>query len=575
MLTNYGATINLSTMKEMEMGPDSLIQIIALLAAVYALIPRAKRLELRIRFGSFSIMIGLLYIVITIFLLYYSVFQKTTQFLPEWTCEEVFSPKDIIFFVTVFLTVILGMYYKISKPSVGDIHRFQELMEEFLYSKNFSELISIIERHWNYFIQLENNSFPATKLRKTLTLSLDECENKNKLKKNLCKTNLFVRKKSNKIVDLILKDYSPKSETAKELLRIVLLNEGFVKALAMTRPSLAYKTILPSNVSIRRKFFDIYIRELLKNKQSIFYREVKESVPTYSTSELQSLEKNNKLLQYLFDHIKTAKECNNYPFGRPLLISKEKANGRENMFARNDAILTADDLQVTVPILKQVSQILDKNYISPEQDSYNYPVITSVAENEWIWSDPIYISISFFDILIYRALHEGFPHKMDLDYLVLFTEKIVRNYRPIRNSDNITKYSIRYFHLLKQIIEVLESWIRETKFVPQNQENIAIKKTNTWPENTSILKSSILVMSQCLEIILASKNIQLEQKEPLMKIAFILFVDLRGEPSTEKGAYVLREALTPEKNRDNVMIYLNKFRSSEIKQSGSKYLDEF
>ena len=121
------------------MTVDSLIQIVALAVAIYALVPRAKQLEMKVRFGIFWRILSIVYVIATTILLYYQQFQKLFS-LPIWPKEWFFSPQDVAFFVTVYLVGGLWFLYRRTKVTRKDVFRFQELIEELLRLDEYPEL---------------------------------------------------------------------------------------------------------------------------------------------------------------------------------------------------------------------------------------------------------------------------------------------------------------------------------------------------------------------------------------------------------------------------------------------------
>ena len=87
---------------------DSLIQIVALIIAIYALIPRVRQLELRIQIGLLEIVVGFIYFALVCFLLFYDIF-LTIGLAPEWKLEDVLglTPDIASFPVTLLFMTFL------------------------------------------------------------------------------------------------------------------------------------------------------------------------------------------------------------------------------------------------------------------------------------------------------------------------------------------------------------------------------------------------------------------------------------------------------------------------------------
>ncbi len=127
---------------------DSFIQIVALIVAIYALVPRARQLELRIRIGFWESLIGIIYFLATIYLLFYDTFLKIGV-APEWPFEDTLAitPGIASFWITFLFVIFLWWRFQIKVLPRKSVFRFQELAEEFLQRGEYSELITLLDRY--------------------------------------------------------------------------------------------------------------------------------------------------------------------------------------------------------------------------------------------------------------------------------------------------------------------------------------------------------------------------------------------------------------------------------------------
>lgn len=319
---------------------DSFVQIAALLVAIYALVSRARQLELKLLFGFWEIFISWLYFVSIVYLIFYDNFYKAGLAF-EWITDKLFiTPKEITFPIT--LLILLFFWIRFQKPTIarGSIPKFQELAEELIQQEQYSELISLLDRYWESLVLIQSNNYIFTRLRTGIekflyntsperelqreieklsdeelrALITERKEQKNKIsavkkiKPKRSKTGNIPLKKMKKSLPSIslsnfwkkikawvvnhiirppiklfaklLPDYRDSSGIAKQIFRLIMTNDEFINALSKNRPYLAIRFLETPYFPEKEYFFDAYIKCLMRNPKSILFYELSNNQET-------------------------------------------------------------------------------------------------------------------------------------------------------------------------------------------------------------------------------------------------------------------------------------------------------
>lgn len=562
---------------------DSFIQIAALIVAIYALVPRARQLELRIRIGVLEILIEIIYVLAILYLLFYDTFLKL-GLAPQWRLKDALdiTPATATFPVTVLF--LLFFFWRFQRRTIPrkSINKFQELAEELLQRGDYPELISLLDRYWESLLRIYFGSPFINRFRKGLEklvlllspekdgerllgqFSSDQLEALSKIWEDVLKSESKIekRKASNtrgfrdllrKVARVfvqwfmnILPDYQSYSEAAGDLIRVITTNQPFIEAISRIRPYFAIRMLENNYFSQWAEFLDSYLKSLLRNPQSVLYYEVL-NIQRSSRKRDKELPKSNRLLRFLLNDAKEAEK-----------------------------------MSIWKPIGDEVLRFLEERSVHPEEDSYNFQINDFGGADHEIEQSPVHLGIQFFDIMVTRALYQGVEWHMWLYYFHIFVEKIVKNYNPHSSADLSREYPTRYSKFLDSIIEVYVGWIESVKdLVPSQQPNVALHSMDTLHDNGNIPKSSVIDLGFSLEYILLAENISERFKKYLMDIVFRLYFELRKDSVTENYGKVLFAVLKgkglfdKKEFREAVMIYFQRTDLIQYRLQCPELVDEF
>jgi len=508
-----------------------LITILSLLAAVFAITPRERQLDLRVRFKVLDWVIALIGTLALIGLEFYEFLQTHFSLVPpEKSWPTGLTSKNVIYLVFLAVALVIGLRLRIAKLSKSRMAVFRELVEELYWNGNYGELIALLQTHLKSLFRTYRDDFPLSRLRArvypvafqrfdpSVIEAILKAVNGPKIKPKKPRSDFQERFVFGfkRVVWRLLK-LLPDNETAKqdatELIRGVFFAPKFVTALSQTRPYLGLEIVTEfRNTFDRPEFIDLFMRELLKDPHSILFREIRNNQNT--SGKRYQLPETNRLLFFLFNDLKFAKDVSIYkPVGDFLLTYLEElgaGTGKDPYNRKND----------------------------------------NEYERNGVWESPLYIGILFFDIMVREALFKGMEWHMLLYYMPPVVEEIERNYRidGLGSDHDRYEYPSRYANLLYRIFANMRDWILGVKEVPSDQANVKLKRADDEHENGNIPKSSIIAFSQSLYTVLVSERIGERTKASIVDMAFEIYFDLRASGKFDGYAESMLKALTHEKS---------------------------
>lgn len=507
---------------------DLLITITALLVAIYAVVPRERQLDLRLRINAVDrvlVVIGSLTVLYLEFNDYFS--DRGWVFRRPWPAG--ITPRHAMYLVMVGVTLVLWVRIQFSRLTRGKISEFRELVEQLYWSESYSELLTLLQKHLRELFRIYNSRFLLVQLRARLQSSLGHgfdprilrelqeamgrargstvLQKRTPVLQRFRAFGLTMMRPPALVAVKVLPDNVKASGVARDIIRGILISPRFVGPLVSTRPYFGLEIIREAaNSHERFDFVDVYLTELMRDTESALYAELRNN-QNCGISRYQ-IPDSNRLLFFFMSDIKVAYDNRIYkPVG-----------------------------DFTIAHLHEMSR---------DHDSDPYNLAMTDFEDVGAWRSPLFVAIRFFDIMVKEALFQGIQWHMWLYYMPDFVEGIVRNYRMVDpNANPTSEWPIRYTFLLYEVFSSMRDWVMGMKEVPRGQANAVLGSTRADHENGNIPKSSILALSQCSRHLLESGHVPDRVKGNLMDIVFRLYFELREVPELEGYATVLGRALS-------------------------------
>jgi hypothetical protein len=497
-----------------------------LLIAAYSILKKHEKLLIMLRLSLLDKILFPILMIGTFFCIlvsdYFRDFPRQT-FLLGQKFEYSFLILSATFVMVFLLFVYLGIKIKVNRLSRRKIKLFRNLTVELLNKKEFSVLIALLSEEYKRLIKYANslslkNSIkngllkyfelkPSIELQKEMIRTLQkyyelrgkesDIENIKQPKVGKVKSisrNVIVefRHFGGKIIRGYYQEVNDKSQSvARDLLNLLLTSREFIPKLIEFKVELGLK-ILNYKFQVRPDFADIFFYELIRNKGSILYYEIKNNQNIFLNRYF--INEENRIITYLFKNCKVAQNLDVY---------------------RGIGDYVRDYLE-------------DLNKL--KNDPYNYGY-----ENfkETRWDSPIFVGIRFFDIMVSECIHQGIRWHMWLFYFRIFTERILINFQVIPSVwDEYREWNSKYAYLLYEIVSTLCNWI-EIIESPEFTYKVELRNDNFDHENGNIIKSSIICLIQVLDAIADADVVPDRFKEYLMDIVFRLLFDMRKMGSSD------------------------------------------
>ena len=548
---------------------DLLITVLALLVAVYAVVPRARQLDLKLRMGVLDWVVAGLGFLGIAYLEFYDFFSsRGWVFNKPW--PQGITPRNTTYLIMAAVIAFIAARIRAARLTAGKIQQFRALVEELYWSESYGELLTLLQGHLKQLVQIYNSEFWRARVRNWLDSKaraprltpevfaelLRGPEANDRTSTGPTKTNRaerWLQRRGSSVISWlapqilgILPEYDGADQTARDIYRDILVSPRFVAALARTRPYLGIEIVRESRKCYERHdFIDLYFRELLKDSQSALYAELRNNQNCWQHR--YQISESNRLIHFFLSDAKVAHDNEIWrPFG-------ELAIAQLDELARDHAA-----------------------------DPYNRAM--GDFEKVAAWQSPLFATIRFFDIMVKEALFQGIEWHMWLYYMPLIVKRIVRNYELVDPlSDPDSEWPNRYSFLLYEAFSAMRDWIGSVEDVPLNQANATLDSTGTGHENGNIPKSSAIALCQCLFAVLESAKISDRLKSTLTNMVFELYFDLRESPGYEGYATVLRTLLSRggqhrqhnKASRDALIIAFEQEKSEFfIKRKSDEHIDE-
>ena len=452
------------------MGPSGLLTMLGLVVAAFAIIPKERLLDLRLRITMLDWVFITSSFILVHYIIYFPVLNEFGLVLNLGPWRWGFSEENTIYLIFLCLTVYLFISFITAKVTRKNIKGFCELFEGQILERKYGELSFLLQRHLNDIIKIKNHvgfrNSVAMKLRPShrfLVNSKSIGENKDGLLKR--KFPSHMRSLAN-----FIEKPSDHQELALSLIRRILTSPEYVSYLAISKPYFCVDILknLSRGFGIKEEFLKLFIYSLIDNLGSVYYFEL-EHTNTMSSKGFSRfiIPKSNKLLFYLFSDVKVS-----------------------------------ENLAVYKPVGDKIFDIL--NYDLKVISRYNEPLGT-YFEN-YALRCPINSSLHFFEIMILESMHQGIKWHMWLYYFSSFTKKIVGKLNPDSNVDLNTEWPTPFHCLLYRIVSIILGWLEEYQYV-ENKENLTMENESLNHDNGSIPKSAALALGEIVYSILSSNKI--------------------------------------------------------------------
>ncbi|MBV8517709.1 MAG: hypothetical protein JO197_09950 [Acidobacteria bacterium] len=492
---------------------DTLVAVIGLAVAAYQLMPRARQLDLGVRFRPTDwllLILGGIGIGYLQFYSFFAAFGLTPRLgLSRWNL----TPERASFVLLLLTVSVVGMHLRFSRLSRRAVPRLYALMEELLWNQNYAEAAHVVDRHLERLSRLAGTDSWRKRVRRWIAPSPAEyLEELAPLRLNAdtvaaARRPHRIRAVARKLASPLVR-YLPQTATGREgaeqLLSRIQRSREFVEAVAKGRPYLAFKLLATPNRDMF-EFLKHYMRALLADSGSVLHRELRDN-PGAGHGRAAQFSSGEPLLSYFFNDPHVSERLSIYKPVGDAANEELLALRREHDSDPNN--LTADDH----------------------------------FREDGCWDSPLYAAIVFFDLMVTATLFGRIRHHMWLLYYEVLTTRMIENHDPRdRHTPSDSFYETRYTYFIYEMVSRCRDWILAVERLTDDAELFNIQNNDEY-ENHNIPKSAIICLARILLDVLTSSKLSESYKSRMSHLVFDTYFRLRRLNQTV-FAEVLAKAL--------------------------------
>ncbi len=265
---------------------DSLIAVVGLILAVYAIVPRSRQLSfwLRVTYIDWTIAVVALLLIHGLLLFW------THAYIERIATLTQYDPNELAYLIMVLAVLIIILRRLRSRLPKSKVSRFDKYVEEFLALEDFQSLIPLLNQN------------------------LDEI------------AKIAERERTS--------DDDTQDTTASNVLQAALTNPGFIRVTARNYPDFGIRAMKLGHHEYN--FSDEFLRAMLADKHSLLASEIRRN-QNLAPDHGYRFEANNRLLRALFDDATFAEQMAVYrPIGDAMLdeLGSLSHGGQDDQYVR-------------------------------------------------------------------------------------------------------------------------------------------------------------------------------------------------------------------------------------------------
>ena len=265
---------------------DSLIAVVGLILAVYAIVPRSRQLSFRLRVTFIDWTIAVVALLLIHGLLLFSS-HACVERIASWTP---FDANELAYLIMVLAAVIIILRRLRSRLPKSKVSRFDKYVAEFLALEDFQSLIPLLNQNLDEIVKIAERERTS--------------------------------------------DDDTQDTTASNVLQAALTNPGLIRATARNYPDFGIRAMKLGHHEYN--FSDEFLRAMLADKHSLLASEIRRN-QNLAPDHGYWLEANNRLLRALFDDAAFAEKMEVYrPIGDAMLdeLGSLSRGGQDDHYVR-------------------------------------------------------------------------------------------------------------------------------------------------------------------------------------------------------------------------------------------------
>jgi hypothetical protein len=465
------------------MDTTTLLTMLGIVAAVWAVVPATVRLGFRLSFSWWDLWLILLVVVVIHILVFENVF-RTLDIYPSlgpWNWG--FDKNGVLYLLFLGLALFIYARTQRTKLSHRNLRLFERLAIALLHARKFEELGQLLDQHLETVFAIANENGLRGRLQSWLAPSV-----KLGPKFQISPDGKFVPQPEepwvpwtawlNELRQILAESIGPsveRTQSAKRIIRSLLSSRELTAYLAVAHPYFCLR-VMEQATAITDDFQDEFFEALLANSASIFYAELKNNHNLTGGHRLHVPEENRLISFYLRDVSVAAK----------LGVYRSLGEVTLSRLDSDDAL--ASHLNGAMRTYQDVGK----------------------------YRCPIFCSIHFFRIMALEGLYQRIPDHLWLHYITHFTDHILVRARPLLPEDEHQEFATPFCYLLYELVDACTDWIEEAIHVTSVED--VLDKEQVEGRHIYIAFQATKALGGVMQTILLSDKITDSLKDELLSV---------------------------------------------------------
>lgn len=468
-----------------QVDTTSLLTILGVIAAVWALISPTNRLRLRFCMTLGDWIIGVAILLLIHYLVFAPVLERLGIYYSLGPWKWGLDSSSAVYLLLLFIALYFFWRTRFPTLARGKVHIFRELIENLHLTKRYDELVLLVEPQLPKLISLSKQQSLLVRWIDGLSKHMVALLHRGEIR-----ALPTWRKRLSSLLQQLKSWSLSRNETSRQaheiLLNLVTSPELTIN-LAVAHPHFCLK-ILETDEAIRSDFMEHYIDSLLDAPGSRLYVELKNNQNQSVGSRLY-LPENNRLLRFFFADAAVA-----------LKNGLDKAIG-----------------EAVCRRLDEDSGLAEK--LNGSLCSYSYA---------GRFRCPINSGITLFEIMVHEGIHQGLQDHMWLHYFGHFAEKILKKMSGPLDEEAYQEWPTPFHYLLYRLISVATNWVEQCARIDDSEIPEATRTADNFDRHF-ISKEANKVLGSMLEHIILSEKLSASFKTYLLEVAIHSHIKIQSD----------------------------------------------
>lgn len=513
-----------------------LFTILALIIAIVQILPKTDVIQIqsfmtrRLKFSLF--LLGMLIIILmagSVYLEYSDTLtERSTSINQQQSNQSIIeepenqptnsnlSSTSLNFYSQMASLLILVAFiyiYSFRNKRVNDTTGFIEALDELHLQGIYSPFFKLFESNYDFLLMV-----PPVKIIPTTR--------RGRIKQRF-------RDTYDRILTFFPREKERKLKTHEEVLSFVrgkFSDSNFVEKLALIKPGLGVRISFDDRVDrdLRRLLIFEFYRVLLKNPNSVLHREICESMELrLDDRHRYKIPQDSQIISAIFANL-----------------------------------AQIQDLDIIKAFGETTIELIRAHY-EKQRGQQRLAGVDTFSDRE---VNPIITGFRFFDLIVTEALYQKIRKHMWLYYYIHFVRAICDQFPNLDPDEYYHTNDLPEIRYLHEIIFTLIRWI---EIADDDPDKIELQAANDScaDDNGSIIKSSIICLSQCIDAIIRSKKIPDLVKVQLVRGYLEKSLELRGskKPVSKSLGCAMAKCFLQQGNID---------RDSDMKQTLHSFIKQ-